>query len=280
MKKILFSIWNFIISIVVILAVILMLRYYFEVTPAKIQMLEKYQLFITILFIFDVIIRLSVLKIEYLKSSDFVIDIISCIDIISALKIFRIFRFARILRFLRIVRILKFSRIFEQATPKIRNTFNFTGLAGLIVIISLGLYTSKFIRERLIKSEINYTYTLLKISLNNANASTDSEFSYENFIMSINNIKNLLKVEKTDDDGRIIQYNTLNLATADFDKYLNDNFFQDDLLNIEYQNIKTLISIKNLNHIANRIEFYSLMFAIFYYVILFAIFYFLCNDEK
>ncbi len=71
----------------------------------------------------------------------------------------------------------------------------------------------------------------------------------------------------------------MNLFSEEFSKYINETFLSEDLLTIDYQNIKATIVIKNLNYTARRIEYYSLMFAVFYYIALFAVFYFAYNEE-
>ncbi len=258
-----------------------MLRFYFEIEPARINQIENLQLFITVLFIIDVFINIFLYKKEYLKSTDILIDILSCLDFINVLKIFRLFRFSRIikfLRFLRIMRLLKIARIFEQSSVKIQNLFNLIGICGLLFFILIGFFSANYVKDRLFKNERKSVYSFIKYSVENS--LLENENNIDNFTNTLYLFKNLLSCDIALSNGNIYRFNILNKSNEEFNEFIKNKYFKEDILEIDYKNVKVKLAINTINRIVYRIEYYAIMFAILYYLVLFAIFYFVFSLKE
>jgi len=271
--------WDIFIFLFIILAVGLIFYSYFQVSPIELIRLEKFQYIITIFFIIDFIVRIWFYKSVYYKSFDILIDIISCLDILGPLfKVFKAFKFVRLLRFLkfiRLMRLLKITHLFNLSAMRHNTLFNSIGFSALLIFIILGLYLSNETNSQYLKNEQFKNEILLRSAVENSIVSANNlnTLAFDKvFIELQNNIKNMLAFEIKREDGNLI-FNTLNMQKDEFDKYLSENFFKDDIQDIEYKGIKIMYSVKHLNFKSRKIEYITLCSAVSFYIIMFFIFF-------
>jgi len=266
------SLWDIIIICTVFISVFMIFFYYFEISPDEIARIERIHKIITILFVLDVILRAIIFKSDYLKSSDIVIDIISCIDILGPiLKPLKLLRLARMIRVVRLFRILKLMRFFEFH-PQTVKLFNIVGFISLILFIFLGNFLTNLMKS-------DYVHLMRKnyeIVLQNA----VDNFSVENkltniygFVDDIAKLKNLLKVD-------------IKLAKGDYTYYCipkekieKDYNLENDTIKVTYKFASLTLVTKQADFIASKAGYYALLTGVLFYFILFIAIYFYSKDK-
>ena len=149
---------NIVITILVVVSIYFIIHNYLkEVTPELQHKMDKVNLMISIIFVSDLLLRLVVFGKPYLKSMEFVIDLMACLDITSpALKAARALKYSRILRMVRILRIFRGLKLFKAiATDESKaKLFNLLGVLTLVVFILLSMFVSNYLNKKFSKLAI------------------------------------------------------------------------------------------------------------------------------
>ncbi len=266
--------WDALIAVLVFISIFLIFYFYFEISPEEIIKINKIHLIITLIFVMDVFIRIALYKFEYIKSSDIIIDILSCIDILGpVLKPLKLMRFARLIRIVRLFRVMKLLRFFE-IQPQAMKVFNIIGFSSLILFILLGNFLSSQVKsDYLHLMKKNYEIILENAIKNNSNLNNKLE-DINGFVDNISKMKNVLSIEIRLAKGNFIY----DCVPKEFvEKNYNDS---EDSMKIVYNYITLNVATKHIAYISSKTGYYTLLTGVCFYFLLFLIFYFVYNKKE
>ncbi len=274
------KIWNSIIFFAIFTTLYYIFAFYAAVEPSEVNKIENIQLFITIIFVIDIIIRVKIYKTDYIKSYDILIDILSCLDIFGPLlKLFRLFRFVRIIRFLklfRLFRLLKLPNIFEYSDDSTKKLFTTIGFVSLLFFLLFGISMTSLVQKEITDSQIKKYNSYLKNII--SYSTEDGKINIDKFLGAVTLQKNIISFDISYNNMNI-HYNFLKVKEKELDDYLKTKYFPEDILTVESNGIVLKFVIKNLMFTAKKIEYYSLFTAMLFYIFLFGAFMIYCRSK-